>query len=62
MFPEACEEVVGTLTQVFALEAKTQMDQISTKAPLVYHQTYSALQMTALKISSLIASLHLESK
>jgi hypothetical protein len=62
MFPEACEEVVVTLTQVFAHEAKTQMDQISTKAPLAYHQAYSAPLMTALKTSSFIASLHLESK
>jgi len=57
MSPEACEEVVATLTQVFDHEAKTQKDQMRAEAPLAYHQVYSAPLMTAANMMSTVESL-----
>ena len=50
-FPEACEEVVVALKQVFDHEEKTQKDQMSDEARLAYHQAYSAPIMAMLKTS-----------
>jgi transposase len=50
-FPEACEEVVAALKQVFDHEEQTQKDQMNAQERLAYHQTYSAPIMAALKSS-----------
>lgn len=50
-FPEACQEVVFTLKQVFDHEEKTQKEQMSAEERLVYHQAYSAPLMARLKAS-----------
>jgi hypothetical protein len=50
-FPEACQEVVMALKQVFDHEEKTQKDQMSAQDRLAYHQAYSAPIMATLKSS-----------
>jgi transposase len=50
-FPEACEEVVVALRQVFDHEEKTQKDQMNAEERLAYHQAYSAPIMATLKTS-----------
>src|SRR5687768_11086880 len=50
-FPEACQEVVAALKQVFDHEEQTQKDQMNAQERLAYHQTYSAPIMTTLKSS-----------
>ena len=48
-FPEACEEVVAALKQVFDHEEKTQKDQMNDEERLAYHQAYSAPILETLK-------------
>ncbi len=50
-FPEACQEVVEALKEVFDHEEKTQKNQMRAQERLAYHQTYSAPIMAALKSS-----------
>lgn len=50
-FPEACEEVVAALKQVFDHEEKTQKEQMSAEARLAYHRVYRAPMMATLKRS-----------
>jgi len=50
-FPEACQEVVIALKQVFDHEEKTQKDHMSAQERLAYHQAYSAPIMATLKSS-----------
>jgi transposase len=50
-FPEACQEVVSALKEVFDHEEKTQKDQMSDEERLAYHQAYSAPIMATLKSS-----------
>ncbi len=47
-FPEACQEVVSALKQVFDHEDKAQQDQMSAPERLAYHQTHSAPIMDTL--------------
>jgi transposase len=50
-FPDACEEVVAALKEVFDHEEKTQKDHMSAEERLAYHQAYSAPIMATLKSS-----------
>jgi transposase len=50
-FPEACEEVVFALKQVFDHEEKTKQERRSAEARLAYHQAYSGPIMAGLKTS-----------
>jgi hypothetical protein len=48
-FPEACQEGVSALKQVFDHEEKTRKEQMSAEDRLAYHQAYSAPIMDTLK-------------
>ena len=49
-FPEACQEVVVALKQVFDHEDKTKQEQMSAEDRLAYHHAYSEPIMDTLKI------------
>jgi len=48
-FPEACEEVIGVLKQVFDHEEAAQKAHLSDAERLAHHQTYSEPILNALK-------------